>query len=259
MHYGGFPCVMDEVAEFAQKYGLWLIEDAAHAPGASWQGIPCGRWGDIGCFSFFGNKNLTCAEGGMLVTDQDEIAERLRALRSHGMTSLTWDRYQGHSFSYDVIDAGYNYRIDDLRAALLRVQLDSLDRLNRLRWERVDWYRRFLGRDSRWLVPFEGHPGASAFHLFVVVLAEEIPREIVMQSLRNEGIQTSIHYPPIHQFAFYRKLGLAETDLGVTEDFGRRAVTLPLYPSMTREQVKLVCDAFLSDVGANTSGRGSLH
>jgi dTDP-4-amino-4,6-dideoxygalactose transaminase len=244
MHYGGYSCRMDGIADLARKHRLWIVEDAAHAPGASWDGIPCGRWGDIACFSFFGNKNLTCGEGGLVVTENEDLAKRLRLLRSHGMDSLTWDRYRGHSFSYDVLVPGFNFRMDDIRAALLRVQLRSLDRFNRLRKERVHWYRQLLGADPRWTIAFENHPGESAYHLFAVVLSPEIPRAGVMRFLKSRGIQTSIHYPPIHQFSCYRELSLSQDNLQLTEDLGRRILTLPLYPHMTLAQVELVCGAF---------------
>jgi dTDP-4-amino-4,6-dideoxygalactose transaminase len=241
MHYAGYPCHMDSIADLARRRNLWVVEDAAHAPGASWKGIPCGKWGDIACFSFFGNKNLTCAEGGLVATESDALAKKLRVLRSHGMSSLTWDRFRGHSSSYDVMAAGFNFRMDDVRAAILRVQLKSLDKLNRLRQERVQWYLRFLKQDPRWIVAFKNHEGVSSFHLFAIVLAEGLSRRNIMDSLRMKGIQTSIHYPPIHQFSYYRSLSLNHTDLRLTEDLGRRILTLPLYPGMTCEQVELVC------------------
>jgi dTDP-4-amino-4,6-dideoxygalactose transaminase len=255
MHYGGYPCPMDSIVDLAHRRGLWIVEDAAHAPGAAWKGVPCGRWSDIGCFSFFGNKNLTCAEGGLVVTDNDDYAKRLRLLRSHGMDSLTWDRFRGHSFSYDVTAPGFNYRMDDLRAALLRVQLRSLDSWNRLRGERVQLYRRRLGTDQRWIIPFENHGGTSAYHLMPVVLAEGISRPDVMRFLRSRRIQTSIHYPPIHQFACYRERSLHEK-LRVTDDLGRRVLTLPLFPSMSCDQVEMVCDSFHDAVeNANVNAR----
>ncbi len=244
MHYGGYPCDMESIMDVARRRGLWVVEDAAHAPGAAWKGIPCGRWGDIGCFSFFGNKNLTCAEGGILITESDDLARELRLLRSHGMSSLTWDRFRGHSFSYDVTVPGFNFRMDDIRASLLRVQLKALNRFNRLREERVRWYRELLGQDSRWDISFKNHAGASAFHLFTVSLAEGISRQDVMRHLKSRGIQTSIHYPPIHQFSCYRELSQSHGDLKHTEALGRRILTLPLFPNMTFEQVELVCESF---------------
>ncbi len=243
MHYGGFPCAMDTIMDFARDHGLWVIEDAAHAPGARWQGIPCGSWGDVACFSFFGNKNMTCAEGGMIVTRRDDVAGRIRELRSHGMSSLSWDRYRGHAHSYDVTAAGFNFRMDDVRAAILQCQLNSIGDYNRARAERVDWYRAILGDDARWSIPFLSHPGESANHLFVVVFRSSGDREKVIRALKAEGIQSSIHYPPIHQFSFYRKLSLPVTDLKHTEALAERILTLPLFPGMSRNQVETVCDA----------------
>ena len=254
MHYGGFPCAMDEILDLARRRGLWVIEDAAHAPGADWNGRPCGAWGELGCFSFFGNKNLTCGEGGMVTTASRTLAERIRMLRSHGMSSLTWDRYQGHQFSYDVSEAGFNFRLDDLRAAILRAQLRSLDEMNRRRAERFAWYRNLLGNDPRWTIPFDGHPGTSSHHLFTVVLDEALDRSSVMAGLRTLGVQSSVHYPPIHEFSFYRRLGLPCGDLRVTEALGRRLLSLPLYPGMSREQVEWVAGSLRTAAAESCPG-----
>ncbi len=126
MHYAGFACDMPAIVELAKKYRLFVIEDAAHAVGASLQGRALGSWGgDLGCYSFFGNKNMTTAEGGMVLTNSDELAEKVRIMRSHGMTSLTWDRHKGHASTYDVVALGYNYRIDEIRAAIGIEQLKN--------------------------------------------------------------------------------------------------------------------------------------
>jgi dTDP-4-amino-4,6-dideoxygalactose transaminase len=127
LHYGGFACDMGSVLQLAEQHGLVVIEDAAHAPGSTWEGRMCGTLGRVGCFSFFSNKNLPIGEGGMVVTDDDAIAESLRLLRSHGMTTLTWDRHRGHASSYDVVLQGFNYRLDELRAAMGVVQLRRLE------------------------------------------------------------------------------------------------------------------------------------
>ncbi len=127
MHYGGYPCQMPAILEIARAHGLAVIEDAAHSPGAWLDRRHLGTLGDIGCFSFFSNKNLSTGEGGMLVTDRPELADKLRLMRSHGMTSLTWDRHQGHAYSYDVVELGYNYRIDEIHSALGREQLRKLE------------------------------------------------------------------------------------------------------------------------------------
>jgi dTDP-4-amino-4,6-dideoxygalactose transaminase len=248
MHYGGHACDMNSIIRFAREHGLWVVEDAAHAPGAEWNGVRCGAWGDAGCFSFFGNKNLTCAEGGLVATSDGGLARTIRGLRSHGMSSLTWDRYQGHQFSYDVTAAGFNYRMDDLRASLLQIQLASLDSMNRQRSELVALYHRLLGSDPRWTIPFSSDEGRSSHHLFTVLLGQDVPREDVMTAMRERRVQTSIHYPPVHKFSFYRHLGLHNPDLPVTEELGRRLITLPLYPGMTEGQASLVCEAFFDAV-----------
>ena len=128
LHYGGYPCDVAAVRDFAEEHGLIVLEDAAHAPGARWHGEPCGSLGRVGCFSFFSNKNLPVGEGGMIVTDDDDLAQSLRLLRSHGMTTLTWERHRGHASSYDVVARGFNYRLDELRAAIGLVPASALAR-----------------------------------------------------------------------------------------------------------------------------------
>src|SRR5437879_3070453 len=133
MHYGGYPRRMDAILELADRRGLTVIEDAAHAPGALWRERRAGTIGNVGCFSFFSNKNLPVGEGGMIVTEDDALAERIRLLRSHGMTTLTWDRHRGHASTYDVVAEGFNYRTDELHAAIALVQLGRLERQNAAR------------------------------------------------------------------------------------------------------------------------------
>jgi len=245
VHYGGYACDMPAILTLAERYGLTVIEDAAHAIGSELGGRMLGTWGKIGCFSFFSNKNMTTAEGGMLVTNDDATAERLRLLRSHGMTSLTWDRHRGHAWSYDVVDLGYNYRIDEIRSALGRVQLRKLPRNNHLRRSKTDLYRRLLAEHCpEVVVPFEGHAGSSACHLMPVLLPADAPREAFMEAMKAQGIQTSIHYPPIHHFSAYRDLNLPGTlDLPLTELAAAREVTLPLYPTLDDDALRLVVTA----------------
>ena len=140
LHYGGFACAIDEVLALAERHGLAVVEDAAHAVGGRHEGRACGTFGAVGCFSFFSNKNLPIGEGGMVVTDDDELAARLRLLRSHGMTTLTWDRHRGHASTYDVVEVGFNYRLDEIRAALASVQLGRLPDANARRAELADRY-----------------------------------------------------------------------------------------------------------------------
>lgn len=248
MHYGGYTCDMTGILEWARSQHLPVIEDAAHAVGSFVNHKHLGTYGSVGCFSFFSNKNLSTGEGGMIVTDDDSLAEKFKLLRSHGMTSLTWDRHQGHAWSYDVVDTGYNYRIDEIRSALGREQLKKLDRFNTRRGEIAHAYRNLLADLAPEItVPFRDHPGVSAHHIFPVILPGEVNRLSFMEKMKEQGIQTSIHYPPIHLFTSYANRN-AIWDLRITEDIARREVTLPLYPLMTDDQVDLVSHAVRSSL-----------
>ncbi len=246
VHYGGFPCQMNEILEIAKRHNLMLIEDAAHAPGASLQGRALGTWGDMGCFSFFSNKNLATGEGGMLVTNRDDIAEQVRLLRSHGMTTLTMDRHLGHAYTYDVIALGHNYRIDEIRSALGLAQLQKLPAGNSRRQVITEMYRKGLNQAGDGIdVPFLDSPGQSSYHIFPMLLPEEINRQNFMQEMRKSGIQTSIHYPPVHHFSYYRQR-FPGISLPKTESVAAREVTLPLFPGMNDEDVHYVLTAIHS-------------
>ena len=242
MHFGGHVCDMRAIRALADEHGLVVIEDAAHAPGAELDGGKAGTWGDIACFSFFSNKNLVTGEGGMIVTDRQDLADRIRLLRSHGMTSVTWDRHEGRAHSYDVVALGFNYRIDELRSALGLVQLGKLETNNASRRSRTEYYRSELRELEELSLPFLSHRGISAAHLFPILLAHGLDRSIFIEGLHAWGIQTSIHYPPVHQFTLYsRREGI--TQLPVTEDVASREVTLPLYPTMGDASLDLVVGA----------------
>lgn len=247
VHYGGYPCEMEQIMTLARNNNLMVIEDAAHAVGAKRNGKGLGTWGDVGCYSFFSNKNLTTGEGGMLVTDNDELAENLRLLRSHGMTSLTWDRHRGHAWSYDVIGLGYNYRIDEIRAALGRIQLAKVEKNNERRRHLSQVYHRALQElVPEVCLPFKSYSGRTSAHLLPVLLPTEANRENIMGRMKEQGIQTSIHYPPIHTFTSYKDNGYFA--LPTTEDVARREVTLPLYPTLTDDDVFVVVQALRSAI-----------
>ncbi len=240
LHYAGYACDLPAVMAIAERRGVAVIEDAAHAPGASLDGHALGTFGAAGCFSFFSNKNLPVGEGGMVVTDDDEVAARLRSLRSHGMTTLTWQRHRGHASSYDVVDAGLNYRLDEVRAALALVQLGRLEDANAARRRVSARYRELLEPVEGVSVAFEGGDHEhSSHHLAVAVLAQEVNRDDARMALQSARIQTSVHYPPIHGFSYYAELG-RRRPLPVTDDIAQRILTLPLFPHMTDEQVALV-------------------
>lgn len=250
VHYAGYACDMPRILELAHQHNLKVIEDAAHAAGSWLQSRHLGTWGDIGCFSFFSNKNMTTGEGGMVITNDDALFEKLRLLRSHGMTTLTWDRHKGHAWSYDVVDLGYNYRIDEIRAALGTVQLSKLDRNNERRRQLTQVYRDLLEELPQIGVPFSHHPGITSAHIMPILLPLGSNRVEFMEKMKAQGIQTSIHYPPIHKFTSYQEFDGHATSkrLLLTENVANREVTLPLYPAMTDEDVNLVVRAVASSL-----------
>lgn len=244
VHYAGYPCDMERVMQIAQEHNLYVVEDVAHAPGANLNGKKLGTFGQIGCFSFFSNKNLVTGEGGMVVTNDDELAEKIKRVRSHGMTSLTWDRHKGHAYAYDVTDLGYNYRIDEIRAAIGLVQLKKLEQNNELRATAVETYHKMLHDVEELTIPFSDYRGHSSHHIFPVVLAPGVDTNQFRTDLREQGIQTSMHYPPVHLFSHYQeKFGYTRGLLPVTEEISEREVTLPLYPTLESESIAYIVNA----------------
>jgi dTDP-4-amino-4,6-dideoxygalactose transaminase len=246
MHYGGYLCDMRSIQEIALRNNLALIEDAAHSPGSRLENQPAGTFGDVGCFSFFANKNLVTGEGGLVVTNRSDLAEKIRRLRSHGMTSLTWDRHHGHAHSYDVVALGYNYRLDEMRSALGLAQLEKLECNNQRRREIDIQYRQAFAQHPAFHIPFSSIRGQSACHLFVLLLNQPELRSAFLEHMRQNGIQTSLHYPPIHRFSYYRqRFGDQDGHYPWTEQASERLVTLPLYASMSTGQIDAVIQAVL--------------
>lgn len=233
MHYGGYVAPMNEWRRFANERSLILIEDAAHAPG----GLDVGRFSDGAAFSFYSNKNMTTAEGGMIVSPHEKIGEVLKLLRNQGMTTSTLERDRGLAFSYDVTQLGYNYRLDELRASLGLVQLDRLLDQNRRRQELALLYREKL-EGGEVLLPFDPAWPTTA-HLTPILLPKGTDRREVMVHLRQCGIQSSVHYPPSHTFAHFQERypGLS---LPLTEQFASRELSLPIHPALSNDDVTYV-------------------
>jgi dTDP-4-amino-4,6-dideoxygalactose transaminase len=251
LHYGGFACDIDAVLDLAIGRGLAVIEDAAHALGATASGRSCGTVGTAGCFSFFSNKNLPIGEGGMVVTDDDDVAGRVRLLRSHGMTTLTWDRHRGHASSYDVLVPGFNYRLDDIRAALALVQLDRLGTANHRRGALADRYVTALHGRHGVEIAFARRTDRAdaAHHLVVAVLPPGVDRDAVRAALVEDGIQTSVHYPPIHTLTAHRD---PDAELPRADALAGRLLTLPLYPGLADDAVDLVAGRLLAALRAHS-------
>ncbi|BAH77527.1 DegT/DnrJ/EryC1/StrS family aminotransferase [Solidesulfovibrio magneticus] len=236
VHYAGQPCDMDPIVALCRERGLVLVEDAAHAVGATYRGRQCGTFGDMACFSFFSNKNLSCGEGGMFVTRDPDRLARARLFRSHGMTSLTLDRHKGRVDSYDVLAPGLNYRMTEMSAALGRVQLAKLEGNNARRERLAAAYATQLDAMPGVVRPWPGGVAGcrSACHIMPVLLPKRVDRAALMAGLRGQGIQSSIHYPDMQQFTAYKDLLRGAP---VAAEICARELTLPLFPSMSMEMV----------------------
>ncbi len=235
VHYAGYPAAVDQLAELCEERGVALIEDVAHAPSATLHGRKLGTWGLAGAFSFFSNKILSVGEGGLLCTDDDEVAALARSRRSHAMTSGTWDRHRGRTDTYDVVQLGYNYRLDEPRAALLLSRLEGLEADIARRRELTLRYRALLDEVPGLIVPFaEGDVPDSSCYVMPVMLERHGAQGAVASSLREKGIQTSIFYPAVHRFSAYRER-FPDVSLPLTELASQTELTLPLFPHMTED------------------------
>jgi dTDP-4-amino-4,6-dideoxygalactose transaminase len=240
MHYGGYWVDMPRWRALADEFGLLLFEDAAHAAGLT--GGLVGAHSDAASFSFFTNKNMTTAEGGMMLVRDPERRQRARLLRAHGMTAGTLDRARGRAVGYDVVECGHNYRMDELRAALGLVQLERLLGWNERRRALTGEYRDAIARQVPAVnVPFDDRHPTTA-HILPVMLPPGTDRTAVMAHLREARIQSSVHYPPIHRFDFYSRL-LGDLRLANTEHFGETELTLPLHPQLRPGDVDRVVGA----------------
>ncbi|MFW5804196.1 MAG: DegT/DnrJ/EryC1/StrS family aminotransferase [bacterium] len=247
MHYGGFACDMDEIMEIARKHNLKVIEDASHAPLSEYKGKKLGSIGDIGTFSFFSNKNISTGEGGMLVTNNEEYFHDAKLRRSHGMTTMSYERAKGHATKYDIQKLGFNYRIDDIRASIGIVQFKKLEKDLKEREKIRKRYIEQLGEIVEIIIPFKNWPYFSSNYIFPIVLKDSTKekRDKIRDALHEEGIQTSIHYPAVHQFSVYENSNI---ELPVTNYVVDNEITLPMYGSLKDEDIKFIAQVIKRSV-----------
>ena len=244
VHYGGYAAPLEPLLEICERHGLALIEDAAHSPDATLPGSErkLGTVGQASTFSFFSNKILSCGEGGLLATDDEAVAELARSRRSHAMTSGTWDRHRGHAMGYDVVEVGYNYRLDEPRAALLSARLPGLGADIERRRELTRRYRELLAEVEGLVLPYtDEQVGASSCYVMPVMLEDADRRDQVRKRLsERHAVQTSVLYPSINEFTAY---GRGERSLPRCERAARTQLTLPLYPHLGEERLERVVTA----------------
>ncbi|MDE0637467.1 MAG: DegT/DnrJ/EryC1/StrS family aminotransferase [Candidatus Poribacteria bacterium] len=245
VHIAGLPCNMDALREICKKHNLVLIDDAAHAIPAEYKGQYIGALGDLSAFSFYANKNITTAEGGMITTNNDSLAEPLRTMRLHGIDKDAWARQSGRSiWRYDITTEGYKYNMTDIQAAMGLCQLMKLNKQHERRQNFVQIYQSELAKFPQVSTPFvPDNPAEHALHLYIIQLHTGNRDEFV-ESLREANIECSVHYIPLHLFEFYQKqYGYSVGDFPYAEEVFERVVSLPLHPGLTESDVHLVIDA----------------
>ncbi len=239
VHMAGFPAHMDEIMAIAKKYNLKVIEDACHGPLSEYKGKKLGTIGDVGCFSFFSNKNISTGEGGMLITNNQEMAKKARLLRSHGMTTMSYQRASGHATSYDIVDLGYNFRMDDIRASIGVVQMKKLQTDLEKRINVRNEYLNQLSKIEGIIIPFVDNNEFVSNYIFPIILKDSTAekRDLIRQKLHEAGIQTSVHYPGIHRFSIYKDYSV---ELPITEYVTDNEITLPMYASLSFEEIDFI-------------------
>lgn len=248
VHYGGNPCNMDEIVELSKLYNLRIIEDAAHSLPAKYKGKTIGTIGDVTCFSFYVTKTLAAGEGGMICTDNEEIAQRCSIMRLHGINSDAWKRYSDEgSWYYEVIAPGYKYNFTDIQASLGLAQLKKIDLMHAERKNIFDKYNSlFADNDLIKLYKYEEEIEPS-YHLYPVLLQTEsltVTRSKIIEELKNLGIGTSVHFIPLYRHPYYREtLNLDVKNYPVSEYIYPRIITLPIWPGMTDAQIERVANS----------------
>lgn len=248
VHFGGQAAKMPEIIEICKQNNIKIIEDAAHAFPSKIEDEMVGSFGDVTCFSFYANKTITTGEGGMLVTDNEEIFKRVKTMRLHGINRDIWDRFSSKvpSWEYDVVEAGYKYNMPDITAAIGLGQLEQAENFRKERQKVAEYYYKFLlDLDMIDLplchVPFEDH----AWHLFPIVLnnKSKVSRNDFISIMAEHGIGTSVHYKPLHQMTFYKKLyKLNKDNFPNSEKTWNGNVSLPLHPYMKKNELFYICN-----------------
>lgn len=244
--FSGLPCDYADIRGLADEYGFKILQDASHATGAGYQGKPVGgQFADASVFSFHAVKIVTSAEGGMVTTQDADLAKRIELLRSHGVTRDPdqMERESEGSWYYEQVDLGYNYRITDVQAALGLSQLGRVDTMQAERQARADRYDALLA-DLPVKLPPRSADRVSAWHLYVIELAEgaKCDRATLFKALRDADIGANMHYIPIHTHPYYEWLGFKRGDFPASVAYYDNAVTIPLFPAMTDEEQDFVVD-----------------
>lgn len=248
VHYGGHPCDMDEIMKIASDHDLYVIEDAAHAIGSKYKGKNIGTIGDVTCFSFYATKNLATGEGGMITTNNEELAEKMRLLSLHGISKDAWKRYSSEgSWYYEILYPGYKYNMSDIEASIGIHQLKKLDSMQVRRNDIANIYNKSFKDVPEIIIPTVKDYAEHAWHLYPILVSTDllnIKRNDFIEVLKAENIGTSVHFIPLHLHPYYNEnYGFKKGDFPVAESIYQKEMSLPIYPKMTDEDVHKVVNA----------------
>ncbi len=245
VHFAGKPCDMISIGKIARKNGITIIEDCAHAIGAKFKGKHVGTFGSAGCFSFYPTKNITTIEGGMVITNSKNIADYVSTLRNHGIMKSLKERYtQGKPWDYDVLEPGYNYRLDEIRSALGLNQLKRISELNLQRKKIFEYYNAKLAKRSGITTPEISEDAQEAFHLYIIRIKKEygLSRDELFKKLLSHRIRTSVHYKPLHKFTVFKKKAKIYDKLENSKNAYNEIISLPFYPQISKNQQNKVIE-----------------
>ena len=243
VHFAGKSCKIKEIAVIAKKNRVAIIEDCAHAIGSRINGKHVGTFGQSGCFSFYPTKNFTTIEGGMIVTNYKKVADFVRSARNHGISKTLTSRFSGGKpWDYDIKNAGYNYRLDEIRASLGINQIKRIKKMNLLRKKAANYYTKKLGNVNGIAVPDKPIGMEHVHHLYVIRVTRKYPitRDMLFQKLLKSGIRTSVHYKPLHMFSIFKKMAKMSSNFSNSKDIYAQILSLPIYPSISKKQQDLV-------------------
>ena len=249
VHLAGNICDIEQICKIAHKNKIFVIEDCAHAIGAIRKNKHVGTFGDVGCFSFYPTKNITTIEGGMVITKSKKISRYIQTARNHGISKTLTQRYSsGLPWEYDVGEPGFNYRLDEIRSALGLSQLKRIKNLNQKRKNACEYYNKKLSKIDGIITP-EYSNDSNSFHLYIVRIQENfgLSRNSLFKKLLKQGIRTSVHYKPLHEFSAIKKLARIDKNLEKSKILYQEILSLPMYPQITKKEQDLVIESLISN------------
>ena len=251
VHFAGLACDMTKIMKIAKSKKLYVIEDCAHAIGTKFKNKHVGTFGDFGCFSFYPTKNITTIEGGMVISKNKTLIDHVKIIRNHGILRSLKERYsKGYPWDYDIKEAGYNYRLDEIRSSLGISQLKRIQIINKKRQNAFKYYNKHFKNIDGLSVPTEKNIVENACHLYILRIKKKFPisRNKLFEKLLSSGIRTTVHYKPLHKFSIYRKLGIIRDKLTNSNELYDEILSIPMYPEISKKEQDLVITLIKNEI-----------